>query len=437
MLFGLRTGRVFLLIALFVLPALFSGGVPSVHAQQISTVSIYPLKSSTTAYDPAAPPTYFNVSLRLLLDRGVLLNLFDIIVDYSSSSASAAVVQPVKIDTSNNIFGSGGVPAVECVDGNGVNNVPCEPNDHQGQVHVVMGIAGGTVNGGFTNGPLFNVTFKVVGSGYSVFTISQANLFDPGSTPPANPHLIPLIVKNGVWGNNGLVPFFNFWSKNDYPVLLPNNPVLFDASGSFNASNTQTKISNYSWQFGDGGLNTTSSSVVFHNFTRPGQYYVQLTITANGKTMAGSESVVVAPTLGSLLLFVKDDVKGGVLRGNVYVQASNATWRSAINVTDFNGEVVSHNLSPGNYTVRFLGPTVLNSTKVETVFPGITYQDYIFLTVLSLPPDNGGSGWILVWIFLGGLAAMAVAIVVKRRTFRRSKKAGSTGPTKSAGARNG
>lgn len=54
-----------------------------------------------------------------------------------------------------------------------------------------------------------------------------------------------------------------------------NNPVAFDASGSFSVR----KIVSYSWSFGDNTGNTTSVSMINHTYIATGSYTVMLYIT--------------------------------------------------------------------------------------------------------------------------------------------------------------
>ncbi len=413
----MKTGRVLALVFLAVFLSLSSSLVQDARSQfstQISQVYVYPLKSPTPAFNASAPPEYFNVTVKLNLDYGILINVFDVVLDYGPNSTGGYSVNPVSLDLSNNIFAASPYPADECINGSGFNNISCEPGDGQNSIHVVEGCCpGSSLQGGFFNATLFTIRFQVIADGSSAFTFGPVQLLDPGSSTPFNPHFIPFIAKGGVWGNLGIVPFFNVISSDSYPSLLPGTPLIFDASASFNANNTKISIVNSTWIFGDNGtwrVNVKGVSTT-HTYISPGQYLVRLTVTdVNGNTGSWIDTVVVLPALGTLIVIAKD-TNGNSLRGLVSVRASNLTW-SFLNVTDFNDEAVFHNLAAGNYTVVLSGPTVMNTTRSEKVFPGLTIQDTFYLTVRPTPPNY--QSIIYVGVLATTLAAVVVVLVRKR-----------------------
>ena len=74
-----------------------------------------------------------------------------------------------------------------------------------------------------------------------------------------------------------------------------NHQESFDASNS--VSNTGTKITDYTWDFGDGGgaTSTGSTATTTHTYAVPGTYSVKLTITDDkGRTATTTVSVTVA-----------------------------------------------------------------------------------------------------------------------------------------------
>jgi len=419
----LRLDRVRVLVILAVFLAFSIGLVQVAQSQigtQISQVFVDPLKSPTTPYNASGPPVFFNVTVRLNLDYGLLINVFDIVLDYSTASTGLYAVKPVSLDLSNNIFaGLQSVTAVECIDGNPINNTRCEPSDSLGSIHVTEGVLSTALPGGFANGPLFRVRFQVVGNGSSTFTFGSVSLVDPGSSQPYNPRNIPEIAKGGVWGNLGLIPFFNVFSSDSYPALLPGNPLIFDASGSFDANNTTVKIVKYSWIFGDNGTwgEETNASSTLHIYKSPGEYLVRLTITdANSDTGYYSDYIVVSPALGTLDIFAKNRL-GESPGGGVVVQVSNSSW-SFQNVTDIDDEAVFHGLTPGNYTVTLSGPRVVNSTRTEKVLPGLTFQDTFFLTLKPAPPTPPTPpdyrGLVYAGVLVVGLVAFGAVLFSKR-----------------------
>ena len=71
--------------------------------------------------------------------------------------------------------------------------------------------------------------------------------------------------------------------------------VTFDASSSFDPDGF---ISNYSWNFGDGGLIEAGGPLHGHVYSSPGNYTVSLVVTdSSGKTASVRHSVLVAPAV--------------------------------------------------------------------------------------------------------------------------------------------
>jgi hypothetical protein len=258
----------------------------------------------------------------------------------------------------------------------------------------------------------------------SIFYFDRAILINPkGISDPStiNPHFIQTVTLSGGFGNNGIVAFFNYQTSGPSisPAILPTIPVNFNASQSVNANNTSIRIVSYAWDFGD---QTTgqNSSTVSHAFATAGTYLVKLTVTdSNRKTGSLTWPVVVLPRLGTLLLVIVDS-RGSPVPGAVLVQAFN-TSSSAL---PFLNQTISARspaeltrLIPGTYLIKFSGPTVLTTSKQETVIPGFTVRDLVVLNTPSVPPDYSGI------IFLGStVAALGLAtfgIVVTRRRARR------------------
>jgi PKD domain len=422
-----KASRVAVLVFLSVFLSLSSSLVQDGHSQystQISQVYVDPLKSPTLAFNASGPPEYFNVSVKLNLDAGILMNVFDVVLDYGTNNAGGYSVSPVGLDLANNVFaGFPAVPVVECINATAFNGVSCEPSDGIGSIHVVEGVQSTSVPGGFTNGLLFRVRFRVTSNGSSAFTFASVQLIDPGPTAPYNQHFIPVVATGGVWGNRGIVPFFNVLSSDGYPALLPGTSLIFDASGSFNANNTSIKIVKYSWIFGDNGTFRVNATMVptYHTYLSPGQYLVRLTVMdAVGNTGSWNNNIVVSPPLGTLII-IAVDTHGNSLRGLVSVKASNSTWSFA-NVTDFNNQAVFHNLAPGNYTVVLSGPTVMNTSRSEKVFPGLSFQDVVYMTLLPAPPNY--QSLVYIGVLATTLAAVIVVLIRKKLSDSNAKSSG-------------
>jgi PKD repeat protein len=246
---------------------------------------------------------------------------------------------------------------------------------------------------------------------------------DPSNPQLINPVLIPVVKHDGVFGNQGVVSFFNYQPVDTSitPSIIPNQPVSFDASSSFlgfNGSSTGFRL--YSWNFGDGSgvSNVTSRATNTHTFRAPGNYTVSLTVwDAINETGTVTRKVNVLPALGSLSLTVKDQI-GTVLRGNVRVRVFNSSLSSIPFVTktiDNAGGVQFSGLSPGgSYYLIFSGDAVENSSKTELVQPGLTTYDTVYMSVKPGPADYGGL--IYVGTILGGLGLVTAAVVYKKRS---------------------
>ncbi|KAA0013936.1 MAG: PKD domain-containing protein, partial [Thermoplasmata archaeon] len=62
----------------------------------------------------------------------------------------------------------------------------------------------------------------------------------------------------------------------------------------FNATGSEGDIETYIWEFGDGNNLTTSSPVCNHTYSKPGTYFVNLTVVGpGGETDNVSEIVVI------------------------------------------------------------------------------------------------------------------------------------------------
>ena len=67
------------------------------------------------------------------------------------------------------------------------------------------------------------------------------------------------------------------FSVNSY-VAIVNQTITFNASSSYDPDGY---IANYTWNFGDGNITTTTEPVIAHTFSKVGNYLVNLTVTDN------------------------------------------------------------------------------------------------------------------------------------------------------------
>jgi len=125
--------------------------------------------------------------------------------------------------------------------------------------------------------------------------------------PSSGTYLVQLNVTNSV----------GLWSTTVKPVVVspdfgptanftwtPPSPGA-NVTVNFNASSTQlgwsslipgyANITSYKWNFGDGTINTTSTSTTTHSFTQPGNYTVTLTVTdSQSRTNQTSQTVQIS-----------------------------------------------------------------------------------------------------------------------------------------------
>jgi hypothetical protein len=370
------------------------------------------------------------------LVAGQAFNGFDVRINYTNpfSNGPSGTMRVVNLSYSNNVFASRSPPPpdAECIDGVGVlsNGNGCAPDDSPspGQIHFAEGVIGPSVQGPLSQALLFSITFGVMNLGTSQIYFDRWNLVNPQNF---NPVYVPLVTYSGIFGNTGLVAFFNY-SPSDPTVsvsILPSQPTIFDASGSVDAVNSSLTPSNYSWNFGDasGSLDTASPTIT-HTFSLPGTYSVQLVVTDARRTGSITRTVSVVPALGSLFLTVEDQ-SGTVFRGNVVVEVFNSSAASSPFVrktVDLFGQAEFKGLSPGTYSLTFSGSRIVKSSRAETIGPGWTTRDTVLLTIMSPPADYS-------WLFFvvpmaGGLGVVTVFSVVRRRNSEKSGR-----PSKGAG----
>jgi PKD domain-containing protein len=405
---GLRLVKAALVSILAVL-MVFAFSLQNVGAQTVSVVYFNPSQVGSNQVQNTGGSQVFTVSVRLDLATGEAINEFDVTLNYTNYPG----VTGSRINAGNVFTGTSysSNTVGQCIDGNSTSSsITCMT----GQVRFTQVLLGGSVSSG--DYLLFNVTFKVVTPGTSVFTLDAA-LVNPEQAGVIDPHLIPFVAKGGAFSNTGLVSFFNFWASTG-PSILLSQPAFFDASPSFNANGTS--IANYTWDFHDGSPVVTlppSLPQTSHVFNSAGTYSVQLTVE---DTKGGRDSitrmVVVVRALGNLQLSLKP-LKGGVV-GTVTVQVFNASSASPLpfaeRTADASGGFSFGQLSPGTYLLKFSGPNIDDYSKSETVIAGWTMMDTVYLNVKIAPPDYSG----IVYL-ASTLAAVGVTfglILWKKRT---------------------
>ena len=403
-----------LLVLAFTLP---SRPVGIVHAQTLSAsvIRIDPVGSCCVVKN--AP---FTVNVDLDLAPGEIINGFDVRINYSNpyTNANPGGLQARSLNYDGNIFGSSGSVGIDCINGLEQQGGNGCGDDSLGQIHLQEVLIGKAATSG---GRLFSIAFLVGGPGPSVFSFDRANLVNPNGDP-SNPQLIdpvfiPVVKQDAIFGNTGVVAFFNYQPHDTSvsPAILPNALIDFDGSASFVGNDTSIGIKSYSWDFGS--VCAPVSTALGHcTFPEPGNYTVSLTVV-DDRNESGSISrkVSVVPALGSIDLMVKDQL-GNVLKQQVTVRVYNSTLSPTPFATNATGsEVVFKGLSPSSsYYVSFAGATVEDFSKTEIVRPGLTTLDSVYLTLKPPPADY--SAFIYAGSLVAALGILTGAIVYQKRS---------------------
>jgi PKD repeat protein len=176
------------------------------------------------------------------------------------------------------------------------------------------------------------------------------------------------------------------WSP-EYPYEY--DKIVFNASSSLPGSGT---ILNYTWDFNDGNITTTTDPVITHIYNESGQYAVALTIiNSEGLSNTTSKTVNIAPAESPIADFTYSPPSPGVY-GEVTFNASNCIARGGVivsytwdfgdgNITTVTTPIISHTYqTEGNYTVA------LNVTNTAGYWGVVTKQ--IEVVPISDPTAN-------------------------------------------------
>jgi PKD repeat protein len=424
--------RLLLLAGLLVLAfSLPSRPVGIVHAQtqSASVVRIDPVGSCCIVRS-----NRFTVNVVLDLAPGQIIQGFDVRINYSNpyTNANPGGLQAASLNYDGNIFGSSGSVGIDCI--NGLEQQPGNGcgDDSLGQIHLQEVVVGKAAT---TGGRLFSIGFIVGGSNPSVFTFDRANLINPNGDPSnpqvIDPVFIPVVKQDAVFGNTGVVAFFNYQPHDTSisPAILPNAVIDFNGNASLVGNDTSIGIKSYSWNFGNGFTTPGTTGMTQHTFPAAGNYTVSLAVVDNrNETGSISRKVSVVPALGSIDLMVKDQL-GNVLADQVTVRIYNSTLSTtpfATNTTST--EAAFKKLSPSaSYHLSFSGASIENFSKTEIVRPGLTTQDSVYLTLKPPPPDY--SGLIYGGSLVAALGILAGAIVYQKRSSKNKSSSRSSKKT--------
>lgn len=403
------------LVLLTIVLSIPIGPIRAVSVTAASVVYVDPVSTGGPQFESNG--LTFVINVRLNLTSGEVMNEFDVRLNYTNSFV---IVKADSVNSAGNIFASySGTTVRSCIDAVAQTSGGCESGttpDTTGQVHVAQVILGQTISGPIAAGLLFSIQFHVIGNGTSILSFDRANLIDPVGSDPSkpNPHFNYALKNGGVFANIGLVAFYNA-NPSSSAAFLPGQQVIFDAGGSFDANNTGIAIATYSWDFGDGTTSLLTQSLASHVFVRPGSYSVSLIASTTGSQGANSPAfvqvVVIVPALGSIVLALRDS-SGLGLNDPVTIQLFNASISTPSVTKTGQGVVTFDQLSPGQYTLKFSGPTVESYSKVENVGAGLPTQDTIYLTLIPAPPDYGTILFFASLVI--GVGLLSVFIVVKK-----------------------
>lgn len=121
------------------------------------------------------------------------------------------------------------------------------------------------------SGTAFILTFSVLRQGACHLNLTTVDLADKGGQPVSH------IIQSGLFRTPDS-PVADFTSPKETNM---NTPVLFNASGSYHPDAPTRWITDYTWDFGDGNITSTSTPATYHTYIEPGTYRTLLTVTDN------------------------------------------------------------------------------------------------------------------------------------------------------------
>lgn len=372
---------------------------------------------------PPSSGNSFSANVTLYIPPGESVGSYDIILKTVTLSGGCNPACPLSITgiRPGNIFPAGQyIEASNCVNGHGLG---CGPNDGGGVAHSAEAeLSGQSVAGGFTglNVTVFTVQFQILSTGSVQLALQNDTLVNGENAAQDLPHT----TEDGLFSNSGLTALFNVLTA----IPIVNRPVIFDASPTFNSTNTTPNYRstlNYSWDFGDGqtkqgvGLNSTS-----HVFAALGSYDVRLQVTDEYLATSSFErTLTLASALGTIVVGIVDQT-GSVADWNITVSLYNgSTLVQTVTRNPTTNPIIFSGLSEGTYVLRFSGPGVTPHEIGETVTAGWRTVDSVLLTIqYPSPPSYPDLTGIELAVILGvmGIGAVLGTIALRRR--RASKR---------------
>jgi len=417
------------LVFLLAFLIMFSPGLfhPTRGQNDVSTLYVSPLK-------PLLPPPVqgqsYTVAVNMNISSTDGISGYDIILraNVYNGTGVSKVLDPVSIDPGNVFQGRQTLGLLaSCINGSGPS---CDPahGDGSGAVHSSVAVLGDPTPGGQAV-TLFYVKYAVsdVGSTELEFTNDNVSYSPIVQNYGPNTIVVRHLDYEAVFSNKGLTAFFNIASP---AIPIVGSPVFFDASGSLNIDGSRP-ITGYRWDFGDTTTDSTGPTVS-HIYNRAGSYTATLRVT-DGTSWSGIvREVSISSGLGALRIFpVPITGSSQNFQGNITVTLYNLTSSGVLFWGRLDKPPLGHwvlfsGLRAGQYQVNLSGDGVSPMSRQETVVPGWTTWDTLYVPV-TLPPLHPDYSLIISLGFVGvGGVAGALVLLRTRRSGKRAK------PSKSA-----
>ena len=224
---------------------------------------------------------------------------------------------------------------------------------------------------------------------------------------------------------SGNTPTYVTFGAADFPntgptiarfVSSPTAPSI-NADVSFNASTSTVNSGTFAWDFGDG--QTGSGVTVTHQYSRPAQYTVVLTVTSDtGASSTASRTVTVSATLPAAANFTFSPTNPAINQSVVFtatvppnVVGASFTWDFGDGGTGFGATITHQYARSGIFTIslRLTSDTGQAATTTRTITVSATsgqvvarftfsptapaINDVVFFNASSSTVTNGSYAW--------------------------------------------
>jgi len=186
-----------------------------------------------------------------------------------------------------------------------------------------------------TNGILFTVTFQVVYESLEFPPPSCELTLGPTEILDENLGLLAHTTENSTYTAYRPLPVAEFtWSPSS-SILLRGQTITFNASGSYHPLGS--KITLYTWDFGDGIRENTTDPIITYAYTKSGDFTVVLNVTDYGgfqnyaSTLLHISEPPPEPYLAVDPPYLKfgphpPQVVGKQFNVSIYIKSLNTTW---------------------------------------------------------------------------------------------------------------